>query len=81
LKLVRQDSSLVGLWSGSLGPDQQVSGTWRDGYVELTFPGTWPTQAGTVIATFAGWMDGDSAKGRVKVAGRADGRWTALRRK
>ena len=81
LKLVRQDSNLVGLWSGELGPDQQVSGTWRDGYVELTFAGTWPAQAATVIATFAGWVDGDSAKGRVKVAGRADGQWTALRRK
>ena len=30
-----------------------------------------------VIATFAGWIDGDSAKGRVKVEGRADGRWAA----
>lgn len=81
LKLVRQDSNLVGIWSGDLGPDQQVSGTWRDGYVELTFGGTWPTQPGTVIATFAGWVDGDSAQGRVKVQGRADGQWTALRRK
>jgi hypothetical protein len=81
LKLVRQDSTLVGVWSGGLGPDQQVSGTWRDGYVELTFGGIWPDQPGTVIATFAGWIDGDSAKGRVKVEGRADGRWGASRKK
>jgi len=81
LKLVRQDSNLVGIWSGGLGPDQQVSGTWRDGYVELAFGGTWPGQPGTVTATFAGWVDGDSAKGRVKVEGRADGRWTAARQK
>jgi hypothetical protein len=58
-----------------------VSGVWRDGYVELTFGGTWRRQPGTVIATFAGWVDGDSAKGRVKVEGRADGRWTAVRKK
>src|ERR1700761_4810100 len=81
LKLVRQNSDLVGVWSGGLGPDQKVSGTWRDGYVELTFGGTWPDQPGTVTATFAGWIDGDTAKGRVKVEGRADGRWSADRRK
>jgi hypothetical protein len=81
LKLVRQDGNLVGIWSGGLGPDQQVSGAWRDGYVELTFGGRWPAQPGTVTATFAGWIDGDSAKGRVKVEGRADGVWTALRKK
>jgi hypothetical protein len=81
LKLVRQDSTLVGVWSGGLGPDQQVGGTWRDGYVELTFGGTWPDQPGTVIATLAGWIDGDSAEGRVKVEGRADGRWAASRKR
>jgi len=81
MKLVRQDSTLVGIWSGAFGPDQQVSGFWRDGYVELTFGGTWPEQAGTVTATLAGWIDGDSAKGRMKVEGRADGRWTAVRKK
>jgi hypothetical protein len=81
LKLVRQDSTLVGVWSGAFGPDQQVNGTWRDGYVELAFGGTWPEQPGTVTATLAGWIDGDSARGRMKVEGRADGRWTAVRKK
>jgi hypothetical protein len=81
LKLVRQDSTLVGVWSGGPGPDQQVGGTWRDGYIELTFGGTWPDQPGTVIAALAGWIDGDSAEGRMKVEGRADGRWAASRKK
>jgi 3-keto-disaccharide hydrolase len=81
LKLVRQDSSLVGIWSGALGPDQTVTGVWRDGYVELTFSGTWREQPGTVTATLVGWVDGDSAKGRMKVEGRADGRWNAVRKK
>jgi hypothetical protein len=81
MKLVRQNSTLVGIWSGAFGPDQPISGTWRDGYVELTFGGTWPEQPGTVTATLAGWIDEDSAKGRMKVEGRADGRWTALRKK
>jgi hypothetical protein len=81
MKLVRQNSTLVGIWSGDFGPDQPVSGNWRDGYVEIQFGGTWPEQAGTVTATMAGWVDGDSAKGRMKVEGRADGRWTAVRKK
>lgn len=81
LKLVRQDTTLVGIWSGALGPNQAVSGTWRDGYVELTFSGAWPEQPGTVTATLAGWIDGDSAGGRMKVEGRADGRWSAVRKK
>ena len=54
MKLVRQDSNLTGIWSGAFGPDQAVSGTWRDGYVELSFSGTWPDQPGTVTATLPG---------------------------
>jgi len=81
LKLVRQNSTLAGLWLGGLGPDQAVNGMWRDGYVEFSFGGTWPEQPGTVIATLDGWIDGDSAKGRIKVEGRAMGRWTAVRKK
>jgi len=81
LKLVRQDNTIVGLWSGGMGADQQVSGVWRDGYVEFSFGGTWRDQPGTVTATFDGWVDGDSTKGRMKVGGRAMGRWTAERKK
>lgn len=81
MKLVRQNNTLVGIWSGDLGPDQQISGTWRNGYVEVSFGAMWPEQAGTAIATMAGWVDGDSAAGRMKVEGRADGRWTAVRKK
>jgi len=81
MKLVREGSTLLGLWSGAFGPDQPVSGTWRDGYVELTFSGTWPEQPGAVTVTLAGWVDEDNAKGRMKVEGRADGRWTAIRKK
>lgn len=81
LKLVREDNSIAGIYSGPLGPDQPVYGAWRNGYVELTFSGTWPDQPGAVTATLAGWVDGDAANGRVKVEGRADGRWTATRQK
>jgi hypothetical protein len=81
MKLVRQGNTLVGLWSGALGADQPVNGFWRDGYIEVSFSGTWPDQPGAVTATMVGWVDGDAAKGRVKVEGRADGRWTATRSK
>ena len=81
LKLVRQDSSVSGFYSGPLGANQPVSGTWRDGYVELSFGATWPDQPGTVTATLAGWVDADQATGRAKIEGRADGRWLATRQK
>ena len=81
MKLVREGSTVVGIWAGALGPDQPVNGAWRDGYVELSFSGTWPEQPGAVTATLDGWVDGDSAGGRMKVEGRADGRWSAVRKK
>ena len=80
-KIVRQDSSVGGFYTGAFGPNQPVYGTWRNGYIELTFSGLWPDEPGTVTATLAGWIDGDSAKGRVKVQGRADGVFTAARQK
>ena len=81
MRLVREGNMVTGLWSGAFGPSQQVNGFWRDGYVELSFSGAWQDQPGMVTATLAGWVDGDAAKGRMKVEGRADGRWTAARKK
>ncbi len=82
MNLHRDGNVVKGTWSGAFGKDQPVSGTWRNGYVELTFNGTWPGEKpAPVTVTLAGWVDGDSAKGRVKAEGRADGLWTALRKK
>ena len=82
MNLHRDGKVVKGGWSGAFGQDQPVSGAWRNGYVELTFNGTWPgDRPAPVTVTLAGWVDGDSAKGRVKVEGRADGLWTALRKK
>jgi hypothetical protein len=84
LQLERDGSKVTGTWSGDLGAARPVAGTWRDGYVELTFNADWPSRgpggAGTPAATLAGWIDGDSAGGRMKVEGRTDGRWTATRK-
>ena len=74
MNLHRDGNAMKGTWSGAFGQDQPVSGTWRCGYVELTFSGTWPGEKpAPMTATLAGWIDGDSAKGRMKVEGRADG--------
>jgi hypothetical protein len=82
MDLHRDGNAVKGTWSGAFGHDQPVSGTWRNGYVELTFNGTWPgDKPAPVTVAFAGWIDGGSANGRIKVEGRADGQWTALRKK
>jgi hypothetical protein len=84
LQLARDGNKLTGTWSGDLGTSRPVAGTWRDGYVELSFPAEWPSggdgAAGTFTAMLAGWIDGDSAGGRMKVDARTDGRWTATRK-
>jgi hypothetical protein len=84
LQLARDGSRVTGTWSGDLGVARPVAGTWRDGYIELTFNADWPSGgpggAETAAAGLAGWIDGDSAGGRMKVEGRAGGRWTATRK-
>lgn len=86
LDLHREGTALSGTWSGDFGNNLPVSGAWRDGYVELSFTAHWQKEYGkpeTVPAqgVLAGWIDGDSAAGRMKVEGRADGPWTAERKK
>lgn len=84
LQLKREGSTVTGTWSGTLGNARPVTGTWREGYVELSFPAEWPNgqlgKSGSATAILAGWIDGDAASGRMKVEGRADGRWTAMRK-
>ena len=62
-----------------------MTGTWREGYIELSFPGEWPQERrqgapGPVTAFLAGWIDGGSAKGRMRVEAHADGAWVAKRK-
>jgi hypothetical protein len=84
LQIRREAGVLTGTWSGDFGDNRPVTGTWRDGYVELTFTGEWPKNrpggGGSAPVTLAGWIDGASGKGRAKVDGRADGQWTAARK-
>jgi hypothetical protein len=86
MALRRTGNAVTGTWSGPLGEDRAVTGTWRNGYVELSFAGEWPKESrqgspGLVQAFLAGWIDGDSGKGRMRVEGRSDGSWVATRKK
>jgi hypothetical protein len=82
MKLNREGGKVSGSWTGAMGAGRPVTGTWRDGYVELSFDGMWTGEMpggnpGPVTAKLAGWVDGDEAGGRARVIGRADGRWSA----
>ena len=70
---------------GPLGETRPVSGTWREGYLELSFAGEWPKDSrqgapGPVNVFLAGWIDGEPGKGRMRVEGRSDGSWTATKK-
>lgn len=84
LQLRRDGTTLTGTYSGSLGQNKAITGTWRDGYVELTFPAEWKEggpNVAPVPATvrLAGWIDGGAGKGRMRVEHKADGQWMATR--
>jgi hypothetical protein len=85
MNLRRNGKAITGTWTGAFGKDLAVTGTWRDGYVELAFTGGWQEDPKSTpipaVATLAGWIDNDTASGRMKVEGRADGQWTAGRQK
>jgi len=84
MKLTRDGNKVSGTWSGGLGNSKSISGTWRDGYVELQFSAEWPEgrdgAPGPATAYLEGWIDDTSAKGRMRVEGRSDGRWVAERK-
>jgi len=42
MDLHREGNVISGVWSGDFGQNLPISGTWRKGYIELTFNGTWP---------------------------------------
>jgi hypothetical protein len=85
MDLHREGSVVSGTWSGDLGENLPVAGTWRNGYVEWSFTGAWKDEkgenAGPVHVRMAGWIDADAGSGRVALEGRADGIWTAERKK
>lgn len=91
LQLTRDGNQVTGTWSGApgsapfgahvLGDARAVTGTWRNGYLELSFDAEWPNDPSgkpeSATTILAGWIDGAAASGRMRVEDRADGRWTA----
>lgn len=81
MELHRDDNTVTGTWTGAFGKNLAISGIWRDGYIELAFTGEWQDSPKSIpvaaTAALAGWIDGNSASGRMKVEGRADGPWSA----
>lgn len=83
MNLHRDGKAITGTWNGAFGKDLAITGTCRDGYVELTFTGNW--QGGPrstpvpAVITVAGWIDNNTGAGRMKVEGRTDGSWSAVR--
>ena len=81
MKLRREGNKVSGTVSGLMGTDLPVAGVWREGYLELTFHGTWTApNPGEATARLAGWIDRNAAKGRMIINDRADGVWTATRK-
>jgi hypothetical protein len=85
MNLHRDGNAITGAWTGAFGNALPITGTWRDGYVELSFTAGWQEDPKSTpvpaVATLAGWIDSDTAGGRMKVEGRADGQWSAERQK
>jgi hypothetical protein len=85
MDLHRDGTKVTGTWSGPLGTDLPIIGSWRNGYVELSFAGDWPKESrqgapGPVTAFLTGWIDAESGKGRMRVEGRSDGTWVGTRK-
>jgi hypothetical protein len=82
LQLKRDGNTLTGEWSTTASKARPVTGTWRNGYVELRLELELGNAANPVVAPamLAGWIDGDVASGRMRIVDRTDGRWTAVRK-
>jgi hypothetical protein len=82
LQLKRDGNKLAGDSSGALGKARPVTGTWRNGYIELRFDAELGNPAKPTIlpAILDGWIDGDAGSGRMSVVDRSEGRWTAVRK-
>ena len=82
LQLKHDGNKLTGDWFGAIGKARPVTGTWRNGYIELSFDAELGNPANPIIAPaiMAGWIDGDAGSGRMRLVDRSEGRWTAVRK-
>ena len=81
IELSEIDGHVKGTYSGLLGQDKPVKGTYYDHKLSLRFSGDWPTDGTSAHVTLDGSISGDSGSGNVIIADRGDGTWTASRAK
>jgi hypothetical protein len=81
LNLKRTGEKVEGTCSGAFGQDVPVTGTWRNGFIELKWRGSSPRGDAEVETFLAGWLEGDSGKGRIRVEGTAEGVWVSNRKR
>lgn len=81
LDLSEADGQVKGTYSGILGQDKPVRGTYKDHKLSLSFSGDWPTDGSSAQVTLDGSISGDSGTGKVVILNRGDGTWTAHRAK
>ena len=82
LQLKRDGNKLAGEWSGAVGKAHGVAGTWRNGYIEVSFDAEWgnPDNPRITPTFLAGWIDGDVASGRMSIKDVVDVHCTAVRK-
>lgn len=81
LQLSETNGQVEGTYSGILGQDKPVKGTYKHQKLSLSFSGDWPTDGSLAQVTLDGSISGDSGSGNVVIVDRADGTWTAHRAK
>ena len=81
LQLSETKGQVEGTYSGILGQDKPVKGTYKDQKLFLSFSGDWPTDGTPAQVTLDGSISGDSGSGNVVIVDRADGTWTTHRAK
>jgi len=84
MDLHRDGTKITGTWSGPLGTNLPITGTWRNGYVDLSFTGDWPKESRQGVPArprlpFRLDRRGHG-KGRMRVEGRSGGTWVGKRK-
>lgn len=80
LALKREGETITGTYSGPLGENLALNGTWKNGFVELRWRSIWPRDKSEAETVITGWLEGNTAKGRAMIDKKTDGSWSGTRR-
>src|SRR5215470_18067122 len=73
--------TVIGQYSGVLGMNKAVNGTYKDRQLSLSFEGEWPTNATVMEVKIKGDLANDLGSGTFRVANLGEGTWKANRLK